>query len=369
MPESVSLRAAVNAAPGGGSKVGPLMIYYLVPAKFRAHSIDPFRQTWGTTICERLLPLTYHELFRATSLYPGILIFTHFEGVSPQERKLLHTLYIRMADSSAPFIALNNPGAALDRYELGLRLYEAGLNNFRPFYLDEDLSAVRFPVFIRFANEHGFWESGLLHDPGQLAESIEKLKSKAPDLQPREAIVVEFCDVAQGRVFRKYSALRMGDEIIPRHILFSSRWMTKYPELVDEAKIAEELEFVRNFPDADRLRPVFDLAGVDYGRIDYSFQDGQLRVWEINTNPVIVPPPAELHPGRMTSQAESANRILEAFERLDRRVEAGSPVRLWRWYERRRRRRARDAGKQFIRERDRLIARLPAIPDPPKQRA
>jgi len=34
------------------------------------------------------------------------------------------------------------------------------------------------------------------------------------------------------------------------------------------------------------LRRIFDIAGIDYGRIDYSLRDGAVETWEINTNPV-----------------------------------------------------------------------------------
>lgn len=59
------------------------MTYYLVSAKFRAHSIAAFLQSRGASFRDRLLPLAYHELFRATSLSPGILILTHVESGSP----------------------------------------------------------------------------------------------------------------------------------------------------------------------------------------------------------------------------------------------------------------------------------------------
>jgi D-alanine-D-alanine ligase-like ATP-grasp enzyme len=29
------------------------------------------------------------------------------------------------------------------------------------------------------------------------------------------------------------------------------------------------------------------MAGIEYGRVDYTVHDGRLQIWEINTNPTI----------------------------------------------------------------------------------
>ena len=34
-----------------------------------------------------------------------------------------------------------------------------------------------------------------------------------------------------------------------------------------------------------QLREIFDLAQIEYGRIDYGMLDGKVQCWEINTNP------------------------------------------------------------------------------------
>lgn len=335
------------------------MIHYVVPAYYRGHSVDSFLDTWGEPLRGRLCPLTYKQLFRREKLAPGVVILTHFEGISPEEERLVRSLHARLSTPNGPLIAMNDPARVLGRYELGVRLFESGINDFRPRYLDEDLSSVRFPAFVRLANEHrilGVEE--LVHSAGDLQRTIEAIHAGSPGLKPRDAIVVEFCDVSERGLYRKYSALRIGDEIIPRHILFSSHWITKYPSIVDADKAAEEHNFIHNFEHADRIREVFDIAGIEYGRVDYSFHRGRLRVWEINTNPVIVPPPGDLHPDRMVSQSESARLIIQAFERLDALVPAGPDFKLWRWFESRRRRQAREAGKRLASERKRKIGKL-----------
>ena len=41
-------------------------------------------------------------------------------------------------------------------------------------------------------------------------------------------------------------------------------------------------------PHEAELRAIFKLARIDYGRIDYGIKDGQIQVWEINTNPMLL---------------------------------------------------------------------------------
>ena len=40
-------------------------------------------------------------------------------------------------------------------------------------------------------------------------------------------------------------------------------------------------------PHHDLLKKIFSAGRIDFGRIDYSVLNGNIRVWEINTNPTI----------------------------------------------------------------------------------
>jgi hypothetical protein len=63
------------------------------------------------------------------------------------------------------------------------------------------------------------------------------------------------------------------------------------PELYEE-----EYDFIATNPFAEALRPVFDIAGVDYGRVDFGLVAGRPQIYEINTNPDIKlrPPPGDV---------------------------------------------------------------------------
>jgi hypothetical protein len=102
--------------------------------------------------------------------------------------------------------------------------------------------------------------------------------------------VTEFADTAKGDgIYRKFAAFRVGDRIIPRHIFFSRDWMVKGNDLSDPELLAEERLYLQDNPHVDQLRTVFDTARVRWGRIDYGVDGDQIRVWEINTNPNVVP--------------------------------------------------------------------------------
>ena len=103
-------------------------------------------------------------------------------------------------------------------------------------------------------------------------------------------MIVEYCDTADASgVFRLYCATIVGDEIIPQVIVHNHNWITKWEgRLVDEEKAREQQNYVQSNPHAAWLKETFELARVNYGRMDYALIDGVPQLWEINTNPMIV---------------------------------------------------------------------------------
>jgi hypothetical protein len=58
-----------------------------------------------------------------------------------------------------------------------------------------------------------------------------------------------------------------------------------------EEGIRLERRYLEDNPHAGQLRRCFELAHIDYGRIDYGLVGDSIQVWEINTNPTIGPGP------------------------------------------------------------------------------
>ena len=105
----------------------------------------------------------------------------------------------------------------------------------------------------------------------------------------RDLLVVEFCDTADANgLYRKYAAFKVGNAIVPAHMMAGDRWMIKASGDQPTVELAEEgLRYVEENPHEEWLRKVFTIAGADYGRIDYGVLNGRPQVWEVNLNPTV----------------------------------------------------------------------------------
>jgi hypothetical protein len=66
-------------------------------------------------------------------------------------------------------------------------------------------------------------------------------------------------------------------------------------------------EYLQAHPHEAELRKIFDLANIEYGRIDYSLLNGKIQVWEINTNPNITSSPMKIAPGGCRRNGRSSS--------------------------------------------------------------
>ena len=161
--------------------------------------------------------------------------------------------------------------------------------------------------------------SGLLRSRDELNRELKKLSFRNRWLLRRRLMAVEYIDCADDDgIFRKFSVMNVGGNLIPRHILFSRNWVTKKPDLVTATTVEEEIAFVENFPHREQIVEIFRIAGVDYGRIDYGLKDGRVQVWEINTNPTVVPKKEVINKLRLSVQTKSAKLIAQALHVLSR---------------------------------------------------
>ena len=214
---------------------------------------------------------------------------------------------------------VNHPTRTLGRYELLRMLHDTGRNRFTIHRPTDDLSAVRYPVFLRNELDHEGRTSELLPDADTLAAALSA--PAAADTASHRTLVVEFVDTADpAGVYRKYAAFAVGGTVLARHLMCSTDWQVKEADLHDAELLREELEYVESNPHDAELRQVFALARVDYGRIDYSYDaDGRMQVWEINTNPTIVMPTYDQRRPRAPVRDLFAARLAPCWPELDRR--------------------------------------------------
>src|SRR5690606_22846024 len=128
---------------------------------------------------------------------------------------------------------------SLSRAELGRRLHEEGINPQRVHRL-WDRDEIRFPVFVRHESDHNGALSPVLPDRASLDAAIERIVAVRGYARER-LLVVEHLDVrSPDELYRKYSAMRIGDAPFPVHVQVGSNWVTKDFDLVDARTVAEE---------------------------------------------------------------------------------------------------------------------------------
>jgi hypothetical protein len=279
---------------------------------------------WGRPLRDRMRQMSYAELFDSRSIPRGAWIFSGLDALTPAELGMAARLQSALRDCGLP--VLNPASETLDRYSLLRLLHGAGRNDFQAHRADGPLDGLRFPVFVREADKHTGSLTPLLHDRRALRRAMAYLWMRG--LPRRHLLVVEFCQTASpDGLYRKYSLFRIGDAFIPRYLHIGSEWMVKNAtSYVDENSVREQMAYLLENPHAAWAREVFELAHIDYGRMDYGIRDGRPQLWEINVTPVLAGNPDRpspnaanprarnlLRPAREHAQA----RIREAFEHLD----------------------------------------------------
>lgn len=264
------------------------MIHYLVPADQQS-GIREYLERWGRGVAGRMRIVPYEGLPDATRLETGIYVLSALEQLGPALRQLVVALH-RTLHATEGFRFLNHPIRTLGRFELMTELHRLGLNDFRAVRAGDDLGGLRYPVFLRSERSHDGAVSPLVGSRREVEAAIGRAIARGRRLA--ELLVVEFCPTAdaQGR-YRKYAAYVVGDRIVPRHLAHGPRWMVKLDDSdYPAAMIEEERDYVARNPHEAELATIRDVAGVGYGRIDYSIGEGGIQTWEINLNPTIGTP-------------------------------------------------------------------------------
>ncbi|HSS59970.1 MAG TPA: hypothetical protein VLK30_00770 [Candidatus Limnocylindrales bacterium] len=259
--------------------------------------------------------MSYETLFTQPVATTGTYLFADLERLAPAETEMAATACAQLRRAGAR--TLNHPARSMLRYELLRHLAERRINTFDVYRLTEARAPVRYPVFLRQERWHSDVLSPLLTDAGELAAAIERVTERG--INRDGVLITEFCDTADASgVYRKYSAFRIGSEIIPAHLYFSRQWMFRRPDTMplDAARLEEEMAYVRENPHAQQLREVFELACIQFGRIDYGVsRTGGVQVWEIGTNPTLTEPVAVA--GREAAADLMRARIAMALQALD----------------------------------------------------
>lgn len=307
------------------------MIHFLASMRF-ARVISGYFDEWAPDLRSSVRILAYESLDLRQPFPSGTYVFTDLERLLRTEWRLARRVAERLESYPEHYRVLNHPARWLNRFALLHLLAVRGENDFHVFRVRQLTSDARFPMFLRREYDHGGSCTALLETRDEVREAVRQMPWRDRTLLRDRLMLEEYLHTAdvQG-IFRKYSAFSIAGRIVPRHVLFSTNWITKHPDLSTEETAREESEFISAFPHAKAVENAFRLAGVEYGRIDFGILDGRIQVWEINTNPIIVPPRERIVVERNASQLRSAELIRQAFEQLAEaspRAESLYPLRI-----------------------------------------
>jgi hypothetical protein len=292
--------------------------------------INPFLDTWGTRIRDRVRLVFYEDLPLVDTLPAAdTYVFANVEDLAPVPLRRACEIADLLAHADAAPRVLNHPRGVLRRYDLLEALHERGVNSFRGHRVQLGRAPVRFPVFLRLEHAHTGAITPLLWTQQDVDRAIADAARKGYDID--SLLMVEFEDTSDEHgVFRKYVMYVIGEAVFPGNMAFDTNWVVKFGRLVtDERRVAEQRAAASSDAHEHVFRELAELAGVAYGRFDYALLDGRICVWELNTNPTLMLPADQYPPDIRPSRQGLADRLTSAIERLTGDSDRdGPPVRI-----------------------------------------
>ena len=261
------------------------MIHFVVPAAHTA-MMREYLELWGKDVADRLRIIPAESLVLESRVPTGTYVLAGLDQLSTPLADFVSAFHDAL-ERRPDVRFLNHPTATLQRFALLEALHAGGKNSFRAVRVTTDLHSLRYPVFVRSADNHDGALSRLLDTPAEVEGEIGRALVQGH--AARSLMVVEFCDTADDDgYYRKYSAFAVGEHIVPRSLSYSRSWMLKFQGSEFSARLAqEEQDYVLANPHEELLRELFSLARVDYGRIDYALKGGRIETWEITLNPTL----------------------------------------------------------------------------------
>jgi hypothetical protein len=279
------------------------VIHFVVTEK-GSFSIRFYLAEDGSAVADRFRIVLYDELARSRRLPLGTWVFTELDQLDAPGRELAMRVAERLTGVDAGVRLMNDPRQVLLRTDLLRAAHRAGVNEHRVWPANDvqfgshvggrpadaatiSAESLRYPVFVRFADQHVGNLTPLLDSPRRLVDALASLA--AGGVPRRELLVVEFTDTKDEHgVYRKFSAFNVGGRILPKALEQSRDWMVKWERRIfDRVRADQELAYCETNPHEAWIREMFSLARIDYGRIDYGILGDRPQLWEINTNPTI----------------------------------------------------------------------------------
>jgi hypothetical protein len=228
--------------------------------------------------------ISYAQLKGATEIPPATFIFTDVDRLGSPDRLRASEIFRSLRDRGLR--VLNDPARMTSRFGTLRALHRAGINQFDVYRVEDLDEPKRWPVFLRIEGTHVEPVSDLLNDRDELRAAIDY--NLARGVPVSALLIIEYAaEPVRPGLFRKLSAFRVGDRLLGYTCVHDDQWIVKYgkPGIAPPELYEEEYRFVAECPFADTLNRAFDLAGIQYGRVDYGLVDGTPQIYEINSNP------------------------------------------------------------------------------------
>ena len=234
----------------------------------------------------RVEVMEYRHVLTASALPRATYVFTDLDRLSLWWLRVAADTYrlLRARDVAV----LNDPARVASRFGLLRKLHQAGRNGFDAYRVEEGVIPSRWPVFLRCEGEHEGPRSGLIRNEDELRREIAA--ALAEGIPIVSLLIVEYAaEPTRPGLFRKYSSFRVGGRSFAHTCVDDNDWIAKIGrrDITPMELYEEEYRVVCTDPYQPDVAPAFDLASVDYGRVDFGLVGGKVQVYEINTNPHI----------------------------------------------------------------------------------
>lgn len=269
--------------------------------------------------------MTYDRLFRGPTLPRATYIFSDFDRLGAWDLELAGQTYLALA--AAGLRVLNDPARVLERFALLRRLHQAGINAHAVWRPAEGETPDRFPVFLRTGSGHRGVMSELLHTPAEVEAETERLLATGVPL--RELMVVEYCaEPLDPDFFVRQAAYRIGDALVPAVWVTDRVWWVKMGRrgIATQAHFEQEREYVEKGAHRETLWQAFEIAGIEYGRIDFGIVGGRPEIYEINTNPHVKIRKRQRVAYRLGTLRIADGRYRDALAALDSKAAGALPI-------------------------------------------
>jgi hypothetical protein len=264
---------------------------------------------------------SYEVLFARKRLPGGTWIFTDHERLSRFELSLAARIATLLEQGGAA--VLNHPARVRCRHDLLTVLKREGINGFSVWRCETMPTPERFPVFIRSEFDHDSASLDLIWSQDELDATLAQTQRSGVPLVGKLVIEYAGAEVDPG-VWQRFATYRIADAVIAHHNVVDFKWVAK--DVEDKARlhshpryqdfVENERRFVEENLYQDVLRRAFELAGIDYGRADFSIVDSAPQIYEINTNPKHASRRAlerETHPDRLRTQLDADDLLRKSI--------------------------------------------------------